>query len=339
MGCSPQHLEETFVPRALPVLTVAALAVALVGCSASEPDTTASDDPTSAARECAASGAESDAVGVTGDFGSLPTVDFDAPLEPAATQVSLVSEGSGDEVPYPSVVSVDYSFYNGTTGEVIESTNFTPGEEAVFVLEQNQLLPGLLKTIECANVGSRVVGVVTSDDGFGTDGLDQYGISGGDSLVFVVDVVAASSRADGEAQDPVDGMPTVALADDGAPTITIPDGLETPATSQSAVLQQGSGAEVQATDTVYIQYQGVDAETGEVFDQSWGKAPYAGSASGFISGFTNALVGQKVGSQFIVVIPPAEGYGEPSDANTHELAGKTLVFVVDVLATVPTVSG
>jgi peptidylprolyl isomerase len=323
------------VPRALPVLTVAALAVALVGCSSSDPDTSATDDPTSTARECAASGAESDAVSVTGDFGSLPTVDFDAPLEPETTQVSIVSAGSGDEVPYPSVVSVDYSFYNGTTGDVIESTNYTPGEEAVFVLEDSQLLAGLLKTIECANVGSRVAGVVTADDGFGDDGLEDYGISGGDSLVFVVDVVAAADRASGEAQDPVDGMPTVKLADDGAPTVTIPDDYELPTSTQSSVLIKGDGAQVQSTDSVYIQYQGINAETGEIFDQTWGSAPYGGSASGFITGFTNSLVGQTVGSQLLMVIPPADGYGEASDDNTSELAGQTLIFVVDILGAVP----
>jgi peptidylprolyl isomerase len=338
MRCSAHSIEESVVPRALPVLTVAALAVALVGCSSSDPDTTATDDPTSTARECVTSGAESDAVKVSGDFGALPTVEFDAPLEPSETQMSVVSEGDGGEVPYPSVVSVDYSFYNGTTGEVIESTNYTPGEEAVFVLEESNLLPGLLKTIECAQIGSRVVGVSTADDGFGDDGLEDYGISGGDSLVFVVDVVSAVTRAEGEAQDPVDGMPTVTLADDGTPEVTIPDGYELPTTTQSAVLIAGAGAQVQSTDTVYIQYQGLDASTGEVFQQTWGSAPYGGAASGFIQGFTSSLVGQTVGSQVLMVIPPSEGYGEPSDSNTSDLAGKTLVFVVDILAAVPSAS-
>ncbi|WP_286277322.1 hypothetical protein [Naasia aerilata] len=34
----------------------------------------------------------------------------------------------------------------------------------------------------------------------------------------------------------------------------------------------------------------------------------------------------------LAVIPPALGYGEKSDSNTSELAGKTLVFVIDILA-------
>jgi len=318
-------------------LTVAALAVALVGCSADGADPNATDDPTSDARECAASGSLSDSVKVSGELGELPTVSFDSPLEPEVTERTIVTEGDGDAAAYGAVASVDYSFYNGTSGDVIESTNFASGEQAVFVLDETQLLPGLLKTVECTPVGSRVVGVVPASDAFGDQGLEDFDIAAGDSLVFVVDVVDAVTRAWGEPQDAPDGFPTVELDDKGAPTVTIPDGYELPTKSESATLLQGDGREVQSTDQVYIQYYGLDAESGDVFDQTWDGAPYGGSASGFIEGFTNALVGQKVGSQFIVVIPPAEGYGEASDDNTNELAGKTLIFVVDVLATVPTV--
>lgn len=323
------------MPRILPVLTVAALAVALVGCSAdAAPEPTDTSSP--GARECVASGSLSDSVKVSGEFGELPTVDFTAPLDPEVTERTVVTEGDGDPTPYASVVSVDYSFYNATSGDVIESTNFAEGEQAVFVVDEAQLLPGLLKTIECTPVGSRVVGVVPASDAFGDQGLADFDIAAGDSLLFVVDVVDAVTRAWGEPQDPTAGFPTVELDDAGAPTVDIPDDYQLPTTSQSSTLLAGDGREVQATDQVYIQYYGLDAETGDVFDQTWDGVPYGGSASGFISGFTNALVGQKVGSQFIVVIPPAEGYGEASADNTNDLAGKTLIFVVDVLAAVPT---
>ncbi len=54
--------------------------------------------------------------------------------------------------------------------------------------------------------------------------------------------------------------------------------------------------------------------------------------SGVVAGWTQGLSGQTVGSQVLLVIPPALGYGEKSDTNTNELAGETLVFVVDILA-------
>ena len=57
-----------------------------------------------------------------------------------------------------------------------------------------------------------------------------------------------------------------------------------------------------------------------------------------IQGWDEGLVGQKVGSRVLLVIPAEQAYGEaPEDTEgatappAHELAGETLVFVVDIL--------
>ena len=76
----------------------------------------------------------------------------------------------------------------------------------------------------------------------------------------------------------------------------------------------------------------MDWSTGESFDSSWANgAPLSIEGNTYVPGFVEAISGQKVGSQVLVVIPPALGYGE--EGNDHELAGKTLVFVIDILAT------
>jgi peptidylprolyl isomerase len=49
-----------------------------------------------------------------------------------------------------------------------------------------------------------------------------------------------------------------------------------------------------------------------------------------VAGFQQALEGQTVGSQVLVVIPPAAGYGE-GEINDQDLTGETLVFVIDIL--------
>ena len=51
-----------------------------------------------------------------------------------------------------------------------------------------------------------------------------------------------------------------------------------------------------------------------------------------IPGFKAAIVGQTVGSQVIVTIPPAEGYGAAGVPAAGIGATDTLVFVVDILA-------
>ena len=49
-----------------------------------------------------------------------------------------------------------------------------------------------------------------------------------------------------------------------------------------------------------------------------------------ITGWDNGLVGQKVGSRVLLVIPPADGYG--TAGSPPKIKGTdTLVFVVDIL--------
>jgi len=53
--------------------------------------------------------------------------------------------------------------------------------------------------------------------------------------------------------------------------------------------------------------------------------------AGVIAGWNEGLVGQKVGSQVMLVVPPDKGYGEEGSGDTIP-GGSTLVFVVDILA-------
>ena len=82
-----------------------------------------------------------------------------------------------------------------------------------------------------------------------------------------------------------------------------------------------------------MQYTGVKWSDGTVFDSSWENgAPASFQTTGVVDGFRQALEGQTVGSQVLVVIPPALGLRRGRLVE-HELAGETLVFVVDILGT------
>ena len=73
---------------------------------------------------------------------------------------------------------------------------------------------------------------------------------------------------------------------------------------------------------------------GSVFDQSWGKTgPASFATTGVVKGFSKALVGHRVGSQVVAIIPPADGYGKTGTANGAIKGTDTLVFVIDILAT------
>ena len=120
--------------------------------------------------------------------------------------------------------------------------------------------------------------------------------------------------------------------DGKAPSITVP---KTAAPKQlvSDYVIEGGGAPVKATDQVLVQYQGVVWSTGKKFDSTYDHGQLATIALSQINfkGLTQGLTGKKVGSRVLLVIPPALGYG--SQANQAVPANSTLVFAVDILAT------
>ncbi|MEF2978294.1 FKBP-type peptidyl-prolyl cis-trans isomerase [Subtercola sp. YIM 133946] len=326
----------------------AAVALTLVGCSSS-----ASPAASPAASGCTltAPGTNSAAVSVTGDLDTLPVTTFTAPMTATTTERTVLIDGTGDQVTDGSVATVDFTLYNGTSGQqLFTTTDAEVGAQSITV-DDSQFLPGIVKAVDCATVGSRIVAVVPPADAWGTDGNSTLGVAATDTVVFVIDVKAVAAatptptptpsatldpnmplKATGADQPAPAGFPTVTLADDGTPTVTIPS-TPAPATLQIAVLKQGDGATVADGDTVTVQYQGVIWSTGKVFDQSWGSGPATFSTSQVIKGFSAALVGYAVGSQVIVVIPPDQGYGSAGNSTAGISGTDDIVFVIDILAT------
>jgi FKBP-type peptidyl-prolyl cis-trans isomerase len=317
--------------RKVPALlaTAGLLIAVLTGCSTG-----------SATARCDASvkdGAASKLVKVTGDFGKAPKVDFPTPLKTKTTERSEIVAGHGAGLVTGQKVKIDLSVYNGTSGKVIEQSKYDGSTLAGFVLN-DKTIKGLSKGLACAQVGSRVAVVVSPDDGFGPQGGNaQIGVAKNDTLVFVLDVVKAYlPRANGTDQSVAAGLPSVVLAKNGAPGITVPSATP-PTTLTVGVLKKGSGAKVKEGQPVTVHYTGVLWNTKKVFDSSWKSGEPAefvaadGSKvqGGVIPGFAKALIGQTVGSQVIAVIPPDQGYGNTASGSIP--AGSTLIFVVDIL--------
>ena len=320
------------------LLTIVGLTLALTACGTSDtPKATDAAAPTDAAfSECTAPGPVSDSVDVTGDFGTVPTVDFAEPLDPATTQRTVAIAGTGAiEASATSLVGLSLSVYNGTTGETVQETTYSSDGANEIIAVANGFISGLSRAINCSVEGDRIVAVSTAEDAFSETGAT--GIAAGESVVFVVDVISvAADRADGVDQPAVDGYPTVELAKDGTPTVTIPDS-DAPTELQISTLKLGDGSVVADGDTVWVEYTGLVWGTGETFDSSWTTAgPATFVTSQVVPGFGTALVGQTVGSQVLAVLPPAEGYGEAGNDGAGISGTDTLVFVVDIVATAAT---
>jgi peptidylprolyl isomerase len=129
-------------------------------------------------------------------------------------------------------------------------------------------------------------------------------------------------------------FPEVTGAAGTKPTITIPAGEPSP-NLQLKVLDAGTGPVVEAGQQISVQYLGVVWPGGAMFDNSYDRgqpATFPIGTGGVIPGWDNGLVGQKVGSRVLLVIPPAEGYGTSGNPRANIKGTDTLVFVVEILA-------
>jgi len=92
----------------------------------------------------------------------------------------------------------------------------------------------------------------------------------------------------------------------------------------------GDGEEAPANSVVNVHYLGVDYETGEEFDSSWGRGESIEfPLNRLIKGWQDGIPGMKVGGRRMLICPPDLAYGPAGSG--HQLSGRTLVFVIDLL--------
>jgi peptidylprolyl isomerase len=281
-------------PAALRGASAAALAAValLAGCAGEDP------------------GAGPEAVDVSGEFGVLPVVTFEVPLAVREPSVTVVLDADGPALVEGAPVLVDWIGFDGSTGEVIGET-YTSAPE-VFAFTRESMGDDLYAAVSASGTNDRVLYL---EPATGEEGLPA-------SHVVVVDVRPA--RAQGSAVAPQPGLPGVTLAEDGSPTVTIP-GSPPPPDRVEQILIKGSGVQVEPGTELVVQFTAVRWSDGSVESTTWGQGelPQRLDLSTAIPGLALGLLDQTVGSQVLLVVPPAEALGTD-----------TLVFVVDILAVV-----
>ena len=129
-------------------------------------------------------------VAVTGSTDTTaPRVDVTAPFSVTQTEVHTLHAGDGPVVAPTATVSVCYMGVNGRDGQVFDSA-YQRGAPVDFPLDG--VVPGFQKAIAGQKVGSTVGVAMTSADGY-PDGQPQAGIQKGDTLVFAIKILRASS--------------------------------------------------------------------------------------------------------------------------------------------------
>jgi hypothetical protein len=159
-----------------------------------EPATAATTCPTAApadstTTEWTLSGATG-SVSVTGSTDTTaPRVDVTSPFSVTQTEVHTLHAGNGPVVAPTATVSVCYMGVDGRDGRVFDSA-YERGSPTQFPLDG--VVPGFQKAIAGQKVGSTVGVAMTSADGY-PDGQPSAGIQKGDTLIFAIKVLEASS--------------------------------------------------------------------------------------------------------------------------------------------------
>ncbi len=94
----------------------------------------------------------------------------------------------------------------------------------------------------------------------------------------------------------------------------------------------GTGDEVTPGATVTAHYVGVSASNGAQFDASWDRgSPISFPLDGVIQGWSEGLIGMKVGGRRTLVIPGAMAAGATPPPGAGIAPNETLVFTVDLV--------
>lgn len=97
-------------------------------------------------------------------------------------------------------------------------------------------------------------------------------------------------------------------------------------------LQEGTGKEVKAGDTITADYTGAVAATGIVFQSSLDSGqPFSTPLDGVIEGWQKGIPGMKEGGKRRIIIPAAQAYGETPPSGIPVNAD--LVFDVTLYST------
>lgn len=275
-------------------------------------------------------------VKISGEFGAAPKVTYaNTPVEREKSEFKTISSGEGATVKDGDLVTVDYYIGNGFNGAKAESTFDDGGQPAQLTVSKAQLaIPALYTAIVDHKVGSRVSVIAAPKDGLASQGGNaDLGIGNNDTLVLVLDIVSiVPTKPSGESVKPAAGAPKL------VETAGVPTGFDfkgmTPVGKKPVLhtLVQGDGPAVKNGQNITVHYLG-QVVGGDVFDASYPKgapASFELKYPGLVKGWME-LVGVKLGSRVVIVIPSEFGYGKTGSGEKIK-GGDDLVFVVDVLA-------
>ena len=318
------------VKKIFATLSIPALVLALSGCAGAA-STESAYQALPSVCEAAPAGNNAKQIKLADESASKPEVKFPTPLNSDVTEIVQLKAGDGLEIKGGQLVDVDFIAYNGSNNEELQSSSFNGADPASLFVKSGET-PDFCSALVGQKVGATVAVLFPPKDAHGGAGIPDFGLGAEDAMIFVLKISNAwLPRALGADQPAQAGFPTVIKSTDGIPGINTPSG-DAPAELKVETLIQGTGDAIAEGDTAIVHYSGFLWSDGTKFDSSWDRgqpAEFEVASGSLIDGFVDALVGAKVGSQVVAVIPPQLGYGDQDNGSIP--ANSTLIFVVDVL--------
>ncbi|QGQ20121.1 FKBP-type peptidyl-prolyl cis-trans isomerase [Cellulomonas sp. JZ18] len=127
---------------------------------------------------------------VSGSYGTKPTLTFPDSAAPDELEVVVLSRGDGELVEAGQDIEVHYLGQSWQGG--VFDNSYDRGSSISFPIGVGAVIAGWDEGLVGQQVGSRVLLSIPSHLGYGDRGVPQAGIKGGDTLVFVVDIVGVS---------------------------------------------------------------------------------------------------------------------------------------------------
>jgi FKBP-type peptidyl-prolyl cis-trans isomerase len=275
---------------------------------------------------------------VTGAFNAKPTVTFPGGQPPKQLVEQTLVAGSGTPVTAGDTVITNYvgeiwPTKAGSAATVFDSS-FARGAPAGFVIGTGAVIPGFDKTLVGKRMGTRMLLSIPPADGYGSSGNAQAGISGTDTLVFVVDLLTdykpnASAPGVADSQLPASGWPKITNTVGQQPQITSVAGVAAPTSPTSKLLVKGTGAKIDSSKTLVLQLVQTDIATGKQTQATWGKQPQLISAQSVLSVAT-ALEGQNIGARAVALVPATPA--QPASATASSQPGTPpSILIIDVV--------
>lgn len=126
-------------------------------------------------------------VEVTGGFGEKPVLTFTGADPSPELEIEVLVEGDGPVVEAGDNIICNY-YGQVWNGEMFDNS-FDRGSALDFQIGVGMVIRGWDDGLVGQRVGSRVLLSIPSDLGYGDMGAPQAGIRGGDTLVFVTDIL------------------------------------------------------------------------------------------------------------------------------------------------------